>query len=144
MAPDDPSLLVLPGEAKVGPVRAAGDARLARTGTAYHRDRQVSRAEIRDVVAYLQNLDQRLVAEHEVVLARRWSTVLEPRDLAIRAADAHLEHACEDLGRSFQARLGVIDDPNVLGAREDGERTHRCPSHEPSDPGAPVRIGSFR
>src|SRR5262249_28794190 len=89
----DAALGEIAGVAEVLTSGAAGDAIPMRTGPTHHRHHEVPVLDARNIRADFHYLSQRFVPNYKFVLAGGRDAVLETGDLAIRAADAHFEHA---------------------------------------------------
>ena len=73
-------------------------------------------------MAVARDLGERLVPEHQLLLAVGRDAELALGDLAVRPADTHLEHAEED---AVAGRLvDVVDPRRMRDARLDDERLH--------------------
>ena len=88
----DAALGVGAGDAEVRPVVVAGAALGVAAGATHRRDHQIAGLEVLDCAADLDDLAQRLVTHHQVLLAGRRGAVLESGDIAIGPADADLQH----------------------------------------------------
>ena len=120
----DPALREVAGEAEVLPAGATGHAIRVQAGTADHRHDEVPRLQARRGRADLHHLAERFMADHEVVVARRRSAVLEGADLAVRPAHAHVEHAKPHVARRPEPWLRLIDQSDLASVREDGDGLH--------------------
>ncbi len=120
----DPALGEVAGVAEVLAAGAAGGALGVRARPAHHRDREVADLDARDRGPDLDDLAERLVADHEVGRTRRRRAVLERHDLAVGAADADLEHPQSDVGGRGEDRLRVIDQADLTFGGEDGNGSH--------------------
>src|SRR5438552_2553583 len=120
----DPALREVAGEAEVLPAGATGHAIRVQAGTADHRYDEIPRLQARRGRADLHHLAERFMADHEVVAARRRGTVLEGADLAVRPADAHVEHAKPHVARRPEPWLRLIDQSDLASVREDGDGLH--------------------
>ena len=89
----DAALGEVAGVAEVLAAGPASDAILVRAGTPHHRHHQVALPDARDAAAYFHDLTQGFVADNQAVLTGRRDTVVEAADLAVGAADTHLQHA---------------------------------------------------
>ena len=92
-------------------------------GKADHRDDELARLEARRGPR-LGHLADRLVAEDEVVAARRGLAELEVADLAVGPADARLQDAELDVVGRRELRLGMVDDADLALRRKDAEGLH--------------------
>jgi hypothetical protein len=72
--------------------------------------------------AHLHDLGQRLVADHQVVIVRRRSAVLEGTDLLVGAADADVQHPHQDLVGLGEPGSLLLDDLDLTrsGKHRDG------------------------
>jgi hypothetical protein len=125
----DAALLVRPSETKILPPLAARLAVWIRARPAHAGHDEIARFEFRDARPDLGDFAKALVAEHEVVAARRPVPVCESANLAVRPADADLDRADADLIRRGDFRLGVRDDAQLLFRRNDADAFHGDRAH---------------
>src|SRR5262249_23008263 len=102
----------------------AGQAAGMETRAAHGRDDKISWLEALDGRSGRYDLSQRLVADHQVVVSRRGSPVLEGADLLVRAADADVERLQHDPGRLGDPGSLLLDDLDLAGSREHGDCLH--------------------
>jgi len=89
-----------------------------RTRAAHGRDDKITWLEALDRGSGRYHLGQRLMADHQVVIAWRGRPVLERADLPVGAADADVEHPQQDLVRLGDPWLFLLDNLDFAGSRE--------------------------
>jgi hypothetical protein len=95
-----------------------------RTRAAHRRDDKIARPEALDGRSGRDDLGQRLVADHQVVITRRGGPILERADLLVGAADADVEHPQHDLVRLGDPGIFPLDDFDLAGPREHCDCLH--------------------
>ena len=86
-------------------MRLAGNTRGIRTGSPDRRDHEIAFAEPFDVLPDLHHLADGFMTEDQIFQALRRGAKLEADDVAVRAANSHLERMNQDLLRRIQARF---------------------------------------
>ena len=118
----DPALAVVTGQTGVRRVLRAGDATAARAA-----DGRGDQLAAREAIAISLDDSQRLVAEHEQLLALRWDSEQAFRDLAVSPAHAHLESPDEHFALACLDGLDVFDACRVRATRLCDQREHLLP-----------------
>ena len=120
----DAALGVLAGEAEVGAPHAAGPAGLAAAGAAHGGDDQVAGADAAHRRPHLDHLAERLVPQDEVRRVGRGGARAVRGDLAVGAAEAHVEDLHHHVAGGEDGGFTVIDEPERALLRKDGDGFH--------------------
>jgi hypothetical protein len=126
------AVVLVPGSA--GPAAGMG------TGAAHGWDDEIAPLECFDGRSGLDDLGQRLVADHQVIISRRRGPVFEGADLLVGAADADVEHLQHDLVRLGDPGIFLLDDFDLAGSREHCDCLH---IHFREDRSGGTGAGSF-
>src|SRR5262249_27441235 len=106
VGPNDAALAELASDAEILPFLAARRAVRILTRASHCRDDEITRTSPGHFGTDLQNLGQSFMTQDEFGGARRRCTVLEGADLAVRAADSHVDSTEQHLrgGRPLRCR----------------------------------------
>ncbi len=89
-----------------------------------HRDDEVAALHARDARSRLDDAPERLVPDDEVGRARGRAAVLEPRDLAVGAAQAHVQDLEQHVAVALAPWLRVLDDLRRPVGGKHGDGAH--------------------
>ena len=106
------------GDAEVLAAVTARSTAVVRAGAAHRRHRQVAGRHAGYPTPDLDYFTQGFVPDDQVEGVDRRLAVLERGDLAVGPADAGLEYAQLDLGRSCDHRLGMVDETDLATRRK--------------------------